>query len=1256
MADQADGSIIVDTEVNPEGFKAGSAELLAAIKSLSTEVKELGKTLKETFGGNNKSVSETDNKVQALESTISSLQSETESLKTTITELEEKLKNLSGVQSHETPIDGVAESAQAADTQVTELQSKIRDLENVIAQMQSELNGAFSDPADIDFNTNAAEEKIASLESKVEELESHIAALQTRNATATPTANFSGTATGTSSLQRQVDSVSNSVSRLENTFQRAMGGNESAMASFHSKASELEQKIADIKTKLEALGQAKIPTDRYKTLESTVNKLEGKLIQLINRQDKMSAMGVKENTKQWQNLQYEIDETIRKLERANSEMSVLRGGGHAYTLGSDTAQYQQLSSTLAQASAQLSQMQSDASAASRAVSGIGNVAKSAYSWISKMAKAVGNRLVSSIKSAVKGMAKLVTGTKSADKQFGRLISNAKQFTLSLLGARGVYALLRKAVSAYMAENEQLTANLNACWSSLGNILGPIINRVITLVSTAIAYLTKFLNLLGFVGKSTSNAINSAGGAAASQVKKLQRHLASFDELERLGDNNTDDGGSGGASDIQGVMPEVTLPNWVEQIVEQLKAGNWSEAATILADQLNSMVDSVDWEGIGSKIGYYLNGALEFLATAIKKFDWFKLGSNLGKLINNIIYGVDWENLGVVLGWKFIALIEGLGGLFATLDWAALGRALSDAFMGLWNAIDWIQAAKTLSDGIIGVLNGLSTAIENVNWQKLGNDIAVFIANIDYSGVFSALSRGIGAALGGIAGFLRGLIEEAWNSVVEWWHDVAYEDGQFTVEGLLQGIWDAICNIGNWIVEHIFNPFIEGFKAAFGINSPSTVMQEQGRFIVEGLLLGLQEAWTGLKEWITTAFNELLTVVQEWSSNVKESITSWINETKEGITGWVEETKGKVSEWAENIKSKIKNATTESEKSIEQCAESTEEIITEVSEETKAAVDDATSSVEADIEECTESTENTVSEWADTTKTEIASWTSETESDIASWGAEVDGTIDSKTDSVKSTLANGFRVARDSIVNNMQNAMSTLKSQDWYGIGSDICSGIANGLSAGWSWLIDLVCKIVNSLYSAACRALGIHSPSRLFRDGVGKNIGLGVGEGIEASESSVIDSVIGIADAISEEFKANEYSIDGILTNTKVDQALTSFSDKIANSFTALMDRMQAIAESATFSVPKLASGSVVPYNAAATMIKESAPGGTGNESIVAAIADLLGADVASYEAILDKLDAILQAIDEIEIGDTTIGEANQRYVRKMNVIRGVNA
>ena len=80
MADQADGSIIIDTEINSDGFKAGSAELLAAIKALSTEVKNLGQTLKELFskpltpeintGGAEDKVAALEAKVQELQASL----------------------------------------------------------------------------------------------------------------------------------------------------------------------------------------------------------------------------------------------------------------------------------------------------------------------------------------------------------------------------------------------------------------------------------------------------------------------------------------------------------------------------------------------------------------------------------------------------------------------------------------------------------------------------------------------------------------------------------------------------------------------------------------------------------------------------------------------------------------------------------------------------------------------------------------------------------------------------------------------------------------------------------------------------------------------------------------------------------------------------------------------------------------------------------------------------------------------------------
>lgn len=167
------------------------------------------------------------------------------------------------------------------------------------------------------------------------------------------------------------------------------------------------------------------------------------------------------------------------------------------------------------------------------------------------------------------------------------------------------------------------------------------------------------------------------------------------------------------------------------------------------------------------------------------------------------------------------------------------------------------------------------AINSIDWKQLGNDVAAVVKNIDWDGVSDALFEGIGAALGALAAFLQGLLEDAWNSVVDWWYDAAYEDGEFTMEGLLNGITEKLTDIGNWIDEHIFQPFMEGFRNVFGIHSPSTVMQEMGGYIIDGLKEGLLGIWEKV-EWIITEFKEKL---KEAFTNAKNNTISIFSSMK-----------------------------------------------------------------------------------------------------------------------------------------------------------------------------------------------------------------------------------------------------------------------------------------------------------------------------------------------------------------------------------------
>lgn len=101
--------------------------------------------------------------------------------------------------------------------------------------------------------------------------------------------------------------------------------------------------------------------------------------------------------------------------------------------------------------------------------------------------------------------------------------------------------------------------------------------------------------------------------------------------------------------------------------------------------------------------------------------------------------------------------------------------------------------------------------------------------------------------------------------------------------------------------------------------------------------------------------------------------------------------------------------------------------------------------------------------------------------VVAWGTELAG----KGASAANSLF-------DSVVNGLKSLPDKIKS-----IGSDIVSGLWNGISSGWDWLKNKVSNLASSLLDAAKDALGIESPSKEFRDEVGRWIMPGVGDGLD---------------------------------------------------------------------------------------------------------------------------------------------------------------
>lgn len=99
------------------------------------------------------------------------------------------------------------------------------------------------------------------------------------------------------------------------------------------------------------------------------------------------------------------------------------------------------------------------------------------------------------------------------------------------------------------------------------------------------------------------------------------------------------------------------------------------------------------------------------------------------------------------------------------------------------------------------------------------------------------------------------------------------------------------------------------------------------------------------------------------------------------------------------------------------------------------------------------------------------------------------------------LKNGIHAAKTALVRALkaigQNAMEAFKNLNWRSIGSNIISGIVNGIKAAAGKLLSAMGDLAKNALKAAKKKLGIHSPSRVFRDQVGKMMALGVGVGFE---------------------------------------------------------------------------------------------------------------------------------------------------------------
>lgn len=165
--------------------------------------------------------------------------------------------------------------------------------------------------------------------------------------------------------------------------------------------------------------------------------------------------------------------------------------------------------------------------------------------------------------------------------------------------------------------------------------------------------------------------------------------------------------------------------------------------------------------------------------------------------------------------------------------------------------------------------------------------------------------------------------------------------------------------------------------------------------------------------------------------------------------------------------------------------------------------------------------------------------------IASFLGNVISNLGSWAGQMASKGAEGASNMFNAVVNGLASLPGRVLS-----IGSDVVRGIWNGISGAAGWLADKVASFASGILDGMKNALGIHSPSRLFRDQVGKDIARGIGVGFTDEMGSVVgqmqDAMPDPSAFVSDQQIAySGYSAAGAVANSSVVDAVIEALERV---------------------------------------------------------------------------------------------------------------
>jgi phage-related protein len=159
----------------------------------------------------------------------------------------------------------------------------------------------------------------------------------------------------------------------------------------------------------------------------------------------------------------------------------------------------------------------------------------------------------------------------------------------------------------------------------------------------------------------------------------------------------------------------------------------------------------------------------------------------------------------------------------------------------------------------------------------------------------------------------------------------------------------------------------------------------------------------------------------------------------------------------------------------------------------------------------------------------------------------------------SAIRSGANVVKSAATNILNNVVNTIKSlpSKMLGIGKDLVRGLWNGISDMSGWVIGKIQSFGDTVLDGIKNFFGIKSPSRVFRDQVGKMLAAGMAEGIEENADQPLDALNTLANDMTDEVGG----VDGMAIERQISHSYRADAAAAAMQSTDMLSKLDQILE-----------------------------------------------------------------------------------------------